>query len=63
MKYDLLQQIFNPKIALCDIEDVLRKIIQDPVRIERAVGTMYGNAFRLAEKAYAARGSKGRHPW
>ena len=69
MRPELIQQIFDevfpqPKITHADIERELRRmLVHDPEKAERMVGHMYGHAFRKAEEAYAARGSRGRQPW
>lgn len=63
MRLDLLRQVLAhalaPKILVRDVERELRKILP-PEEVDRVVGTMYGNAFRKAEAAYLARGSKGK---
>lgn len=64
MRLDLIQQILAPRITMRDIERELRSLlIQDPMKMERAVGTMYGTAFKKAEVEYASRGSRGHQEW
>jgi len=68
MRLDLLQQLlsdhFAPRVTHRDIERELRSLLRtDPEKAERAVGALYGHAFRRAEEAYAARGSRGRQEW
>ena len=68
MRFDLLQQflaqILAPRITHRDIEREIRKVLaRDPMKAERAVGAMYGYAFRKAEEAYAKRDSCGKHDW
>lgn len=66
MRLDLLQQLSAPRISLthADICRELRKMFsREPERAEVAIGLMYGHAFKKAEEAYAARGSRGRQRW
>ena len=59
-----VEQILAPQMTHRDLERELCKMMPRSLEwVEEAVGRMYGHAFRLAEAAYAARGSKGRHPW
>jgi hypothetical protein len=67
MKLDLIQQVIGeslaPRLNLRDIEQRLRKLLPDSDQAERAVGALYGHAFRRGEEAYMARGSRGRQLW
>jgi hypothetical protein len=68
MRLDLIQQVIQmlstPHITHSDIERELRKVLaHDPMKVERAVGTMYGYAFRKAESDYVRRGYRGRQDW
>jgi len=57
VKYDLLEQAMRevfgpPSITLADIERELRKAMRhDPIRAERAVGSLYGGVFKRKEAA------------
>lgn len=69
MRYELLKQVIEdafapPTITLAMVADAVRNLYRnDPVKAERSVGNMYGHAFKKAEAAYAARGSRGRQEW
>jgi hypothetical protein len=64
VRLDLLLDVIAPRITHRDVERELRKMMRtDPMRAERAVGQMYGHAFRKAEESYAERGSLGRQDW
>jgi hypothetical protein len=63
----MFKQLFAPRgftIGHAEIEVEIRKALcHDPIKAERAVGHMYGYAFRKAEEAYARRGFKGKQDW
>jgi hypothetical protein len=64
MRRDLLEQILSPKVGLADVEQAVRKVLRhDPMKMEDAIGHLYGRAFKKAEEAYAARGSRGKQRW
>ena len=68
MRFDILQQmfdgVFNQPITHADIARELRNVLRnDPMKAERAIGYMYGYAFKMAESLYEMRGSRGRQVW
>lgn len=64
MRLDHIIDVVSPRITHRSIEQELRKLYShDPTKAEQSVGNMYGYAFRKAEKAYAARGHRGRQDW
>jgi len=67
MRPEHLQQILDtvlpPRsagITLRDVENGLRKVIRDPMKAERAIGTLYGSAFKKKEKLYDGAFAKAR---
>jgi len=64
MRLDLLLKVMRdaldptPQITLADVERGLRNVLRnDPEKAERAIGHMYGHAFRKKEEIYDGRRS------